>query len=307
MLAVVEQAFLRPIISPQRVATDCDDGCGLGRTLLVMPAISIGSLTIVKIVTELRGTNAGLHSQLFAYDDGGGLLAVVEAHQLTARRTAAASVLAARAIAAGRMRKLAVLGAGRQARAQIEAYADALPLESITLWARRPEAAQDLADFCAGRAKSIQIAPSPDDAVAAADIVTCATASEAPLFSGASVQPGAHIDLVGGFRPAMREADDALMRRATIVADTPVALREAGDLLQPLASGAIRLEEVSFLGDLLSGKRLERRGDVTLFKSVGFAAEDLVVAEMLLQRLGVLTSEQVRRDDSAKLREAVYG
>jgi ornithine cyclodeaminase len=226
-----------------------------------------------------------LSSHLLVFDQGGGLLAVVEAHKLTARRTAAASVLAAQALGAGRARHLAVLGAGRQARAQIEAYADAMPLETITLWARRAGAAAELAAFCAGKAATVRIAPDPKEAVRDAEIITCATAAETPLILGGYVSPGTHVDLVGGFRPAMREADDALMCRASIVADTPAALAEAGDLIHPIASGAITRDNVLLLADLLAGELPRPRGDLTVFKSVGHAAEDLVVAELLLERL----------------------
>lgn len=287
---MIGRAFQNAVISPQRLAAESTDGRDRNRTLLVMPAIRPGSLAVVKVVTVLRGGEGGLSSHLLALDRDGTPLALIAAHQLTARRTAAASVLATRTLRARPARHLAVLGAGRQARAQIEAYADAMPLETVTLWARRTAAAEELASACVSQAPRVQIARTSDDAVRRADIVTCLTASEAPLFSGESVSPGAHVDLVGGFRPTMREADDSLMRRATIVADTPAAVEEAGDLVQPLASQAIQRGDISFLADLLAGKAPVRHGDITVFKSVGFAAQDLVVAELLLQRLELATS-----------------
>jgi ornithine cyclodeaminase len=242
----------------------------------------------VKVVNVARGLTNQLSSHLLAFGRHGELLAVIEAHQLTARRTAAASVLAAQTLGKAQARHLAVLGAGRQARAQIEAFADAMPIEKITVWARRDSAAQEFADSCATIGATVTVAPDPEEAVRDAEIVTCATASETPLVLGAYLARGVHVDLVGGFRPTMREADDALMARATIVADTPAALNEAGDLLQPIENGTIRAEHVLLLSDLLKNTTLRRGGDLTVFKSVGHAAEDLVITELLLERLGLI-------------------
>jgi ornithine cyclodeaminase len=288
ILSVIRGAFLDAPNAPPRLAAENDEGDGRSRTLLVMPALRRGGIATVKVVTVIRGPSAGLSSHLLAFDLQGDLLAVIEAHQLTARRTAAVSVLAAQALGAGQARHLAVLGAGRQAQAQLEAFFAAMPVEAITIWARRGAAAEEFARSCAASGCAVLVASSPGDAVSSADLVTCATASETPLVRGDWVAPGTHVDLVGGFRPTMREADDALMARAAIVADTATALVEAGDLLQPIASGAIRPDQVHLLSDVLAGKFPVGQGDVTVFKSVGYAAADLVVAELLLERLGLL-------------------
>jgi ornithine cyclodeaminase len=253
-----------------------------------MPALRRGGLATVKVVNVRRGSTNQLSSHLLAFGPKGEMLAIIEAHQLTARRTAAASVLAAQTLGKGEARHLAVLGAGRQARAHVEAFADAMPIETIALWARRDSAAQELAEFCATTGATLNVAPDPEGAVRDADIVTCVTASETPLVIGSFLRPGVHVDLVGGFRPTMREADDALMARATIVADTPAALNEAGDLLQPIANGTIRADHVLLLSDLLEGTASMGAGDLTVFKSVGHAAEDLVITELLLERLGLI-------------------
>jgi ornithine cyclodeaminase len=256
--------------------------------MLVMPAMRPYGLATVKVVTAIGGRGAGLSSHLLVFDPRGQLLAVIEAHELTARRTAAASVFAAQLLGKGSAKHLAILGAGRQARAQLRAFTNAMPIESITLWARRHEAAEELSKTCASSAYTVRVALTPADAVRNADICTCATASERPLIEGAWLAPGTHVDLVGGFRPNMREADDALMRRAVIVADGPAALAEAGDLVQPIANGAIRREQVLLLSQLLANPSLRGQGDITVFKSVGHAAEDHVVAEVLIARLGLL-------------------
>jgi ornithine cyclodeaminase len=288
VLAVVASAFTDPVIAPQRLVAESDEADDQTRTLLAMPALRRGGLATVKIVTVLGGRDGGLSSHLVAFSQQGDLLAVIEAHHLTALRTAAASVLAAKALGAGEARHLAVLGAGRQARAQVAAYAAAMPLETITVWARRLEAAAELADFAKPMIGMVRVASTPAETVQGADIVTCATASELPLVRGSAVASGAHVDLVGGFRPSMREADDALMARATIVADTPAALTEAGDLVGPIAGGAIERGHVHLLADILAGRVIAPRREITVFKSVGHAGEDFAVAELLLARLGLI-------------------
>ena len=264
-----------------------------------MPAVRCGGLATVKIVTAVRRETPGLNSHVMAYGPEGELIAIIEAHQLTARRTAAASVLAAKALGAGHSRHLAVLGAGRQARAQVEAYADAMPLETVTVWARRPERAEEFARSITAIKCRIQVAVEPEGAVRHAQIVTCATPSQSPLVLGTYLAPGTHVDLVGGFRPTMREADDAAAARAAIVADTPAALLEAGDLVQPIASGVIESSDVVLLASLLAGQLRQIGGDITMFKSVGHAAEDLVVTELLLERLNLLPSKSQGSADHA--------
>jgi ornithine cyclodeaminase len=252
-----------------------------------MPAIRPGGLATVKLVNVKHGEREQLQSHLLAFDSDGRLLAVIDAHALTARRTAAASVLAAQALGAADARRLAVLGAGRQARAQIEAFASAFPLNTVTIWARRPEAAESLARYAQAFVPEVRAAETPSGAVRGTELVTSATPSRAPLIRSADIQSGAHIDLVGGFRRDMREAEDALFARATVIADSPAALEEAGDLSQPIARGLIDATDVHMLADLLAGSPIPERGDVTIFKSVGHAAEDLVAAELLLGRLGL--------------------
>jgi ornithine cyclodeaminase len=240
-----------------------------------------------------------LSSHLLAFGPDGELLAVIEAHQLTARRTAAASVLAAQTLGKGQARRLAVFGAGRQARAQVEAFADAMPIEKVAIWARRDSAAQELAEFCLAADAAFTVVPDRAAAVQGAEIVTCATASGTPLIHGASLESGVHVDLVGGFRPTMREGDDALMARARIVADTPAALTEAGDLVQPIENGTIQADQVLLLSELLKGTASMPPGDLTVFKSVGHAAEDLVITELLLERLGLIAGPAARQEQEA--------
>jgi ornithine cyclodeaminase len=251
-----------------------------------MPAVRPGGIATTKLVTVLTGPHQGVQSQLLAFGGDGMLLALIDGHSLTARRTAAASVLAARAAGVTEVRTIAVLGAGRQARAQAEAYCACFDVQEVRVWARRREAAEAMAGELSGLAARATIAATAADAAMDADVITAATMATSPLLTSKDVWPGTHVDLVGGFRPGMREVDDALVARATVIADGPAALEEAGDLAKPLSTGNLRRTDIQFLGQILARPdSLVRRGDITLFKSVGHAAEDLVATELLLQRL----------------------
>ena len=175
---------------------------------------------------------------------------------------------------------LLVVGAGRIARQLVGAYGSAFPLRRIVVWNRHVERARRLVDELGpGHA---EVATDLASACAEADIITCATLAEAPLVRGAWLRPGTHLDLVGGFTPTMREADDAAVRRASVYVDSLYgALAEAGDIMTPLKDGVI--SESDIVGDLfalMQGRAPGRGSDreVTLFKSVGHALEDLVAA-----------------------------
>ena len=286
LVARIGRSFTDPIRCPRRLVVERAEAGEAPATLLVMAAARDGGAALVKSVTV--GASEALRSQVLLLGADGRLLALIDGESLTARRTAAASVCAAALLARPDAAVLAVLGAGPQAAALARAYAACRPLERILVWARRADRAASFADGLARHSGVlVEVAASAADAVRSADIVTCATRAEAPLVRSADVRPGTHIDLVGGFRPAMREADDALMVRARVVADTAQALVEAGDLCGPLVAGLIRPADVALLGDLLRGGGPTRGADeVTLYKSVGFAALDLVAAELALELLG---------------------
>ena len=278
-------AFVGPPIAPQRTAVHVTEADGRQRTVLMMTAVRIGGIATSKVVTVISGEGGGVHSHLLAVAADGAILAMIDGHELTARRTAAASVLAARALAKRTPRVLAVLGAGRQARAQAEAFCACFTIELVRIWARRTDAARDLASFISSHCAHVTVAATPGDAVRGADLVTAATMSQLPLVRSVDVVSGCHVDLVGGFRPDMREADDALMARAMVVTDGAPALNEAGDLVAAIAAGVLKSEDILLLRDILADQRGTTRRDITVFKSVGHAAEDLVAVELLLARI----------------------
>ncbi|MFC0410012.1 bifunctional Delta(1)-pyrroline-2-carboxylate/Delta(1)-piperideine-2-carboxylate reductase [Roseomonas elaeocarpi] len=277
---------------------------GQPASLLLMPAWQAesptggkgGGYTGVKVVHVMPG-NAALGvpavQSAFLLSSGttGELLAVLDGGELTDRRTAAASVLAAGFLARPDSRRLLILGSGRVAQALAECYRSAFPLEDVAVWSRRAASAEALVATLRAHGHPARLAARgaegegpPEAELAAADIIAAATLSDRPLVRGAAVRPGTHVDLVGAFRPEMRESDGALLRRALLAVDTrPGALAEAGDVVQAIAEGAITEAEVA--ADLFALCRGEHPGrtdpaEVTVFKSVGWAGEDLAAAAM---------------------------
>ena len=277
-------------VPPRHVHTlAAADGSEAGR-VLIMPAWTAGGRLGIKTVNVFPGNAAqglsALHASYALFDARTGVpLATLDGSELTTRRTVAASALAAEALARADAHTLLVLGAGRLARELPWAMRAVRPgLRQVCVWNHRPERAEQLAaDWRAAGlpAQAVQALP---EAVRQASIVSCVTLSTAPLLRGEWLQPGAHVDLVGAFTPAMRECDGDTLRRARVWVDTPEALAKAGDLLQAMAEGAFDAARLQgTLADLCRGAAGRRSaGEITLFKSVGTALEDLAAAECVL-------------------------
>jgi alanine dehydrogenase len=157
------------------------------------------------------------------------------------------------------------------------------------LWARKPEQAQAKAADLAKAGIAVEIARDLEAAAREADIISCATLSSEPLIRGAWLKSGAHLDLVGAYLPELRESDDEAVQRATLFCDTRGgALKEGGDFVQPLKAGVIKENAIAAeLSELCKGKHPGRKSDdeITLFKSVGTAVEDLAAAKLMLARM----------------------
>ncbi|MEN3376825.1 MAG: hypothetical protein V7604_2180, partial [Hyphomicrobiales bacterium] len=216
-------------------------------------------------------------------------LAVMDGTTLTRWRTACASALAASYLAREDATHLAMIGAGALAPYLVRAHASVRPIKRVTLWNRTRGHAVQAAFGLAVGGLEVEVSDDLEAAVRDADIVSCATLSSAPLVCGKWLKKGAHVDLVGGFTPKMREADDDAVKKARVYVDTRAgATKEAGDIVQPLKSGVLKKE--SILGDLFEltrGKAKGRTGNmqVTLFKSVGTAIEDLAAAMLVWRGL----------------------
>ena len=259
-------------------------------TLLLMPAWRQDALG-VKLVTVMPGAAArGAGTVQAAYlllDRHTGVpQALLDGEALTLRRTAAASALAARHLALPDARRLLVVGTGRLAPWMARAHVALRPsLAEVSVWGRDGTRAAGIVRTLRDEGIDATVAGDLPSAVARAQVVSCATTSTVPLVQGAWLAAGTHLDLVGGFRRDMREVDDAAVARARVAVDTYAgALAEAGDLVQPIEAGVVaRGHVLADLAGLLRGERAVRRSadDVTLFKSVGTALEDLAAARLV--------------------------
>jgi ornithine cyclodeaminase len=293
LVAALRAAFVRGARAPVRHVHEVAPA--LDGRLLLMPAWREAEATGVKIVTvypKNRARGIATVSALYVLLDGatGHPRALLDGEALTLRRTGAASALASTYLSRADARTLLVVGTGRLAPCMAAAHCAARPIERVLVWGRDPGHARTLAGRLAQEGLAAHPAPDLPAALREADIVTCATTAAEPIVRGADVRPGTHVDLVGGFTPAMREADDELVARARVFVDTFAgALAEAGDLVAPLRAGVIAREHVrAELADLAAGRHPGRTSaeEITLFKSVGTALADLAAAELAVSRLG---------------------
>lgn len=266
-------------------------------TLLLMPAWTAeaaSSFIGTKVVSVFpgnaaRGEASVTGTYLLMKGDAGEPLAAIDGRVFTLWRTAAASGLAARFLAREDAAHLLMIGAGALAPYLIRAHASVRPIRKIAVWNRTRKRAETLAAELSLEGFDTRAADDLETEIRAADIVSCATLSPAPLVHGNWLQAGTHLDLVGGFKPTMREADDKTLRRARIYVDTRAgALTEAGDIVDPLRRGVIRERDIrGDLFDLCRGhvKGRESASEITLFKSVGTAIEDLATAMLIWSRL----------------------
>ena len=273
-------------------------------TLLLMPAWTMQSAEGskgrigVKLVTVFpdNGKRAlpSIYGQYLLLDGTTGApLALLDGTMLTKRRTAAASGLASRYLSRPDARSLLMIGTGALAPHLVRVHAKMRPIERVTIWGRDPAKADRLAAALAaslpealGRAISVRATADRRSSVPEADIISCATLSRTPLVEGDWLRAGQHLDLVGAYTPEMRESDNAAVRRARVHVDTRAgALKEAGDIVQPIAQGVIGAGDVvADLFELARGQKAGRSPDdaenITLFKSVGAALEDLAAANL---------------------------
>ena len=260
-------------------------------TVLLMPAWQPGGFLGVKTVTITPGNAArgmpGLFSTYILYDaQTGEPLAQIDGNELTSRRTAAASALAASYLAAPEAHTLLVVGSGRVARLLPAAYRCVRPIEQVMVWSRCEASARALAASLRVDGFDAQATPDLAQAASQADVVSCATLATAPIVQGRWLAPCSHLDLIGSFTPQMREADDACFANARLVVDTPEALLKSGDLLGPLSRGVFTAESVAgTLEALTRGVIVGRTAATgrTVFKSVGTALEDLAAAMLVFK------------------------
>lgn len=290
LIAALREAFSGDVSVPARhhhhlARPDGNDG-----TLLLMPAWR-GDMLGTKIATifpdnSARGLPSVYSTYLLCDAATGRPLAVLDGNEITARRTIAISALAASYLAREDAQSLLVVGAGRIGALAVSAFAAVRPIHEVSIWNRDAVKAEILASALREQGVDARPVTTLDEAVARADIISCATPSTAPIIRGEWLRPGAHLDLIGSFTPAMREADDACFARGTVYIDTHDALAESGDLTGPLAAGVVRAEHIGSLADLCARRMGGRRSveEITIFKSVGTALADLIAAILVRAR-----------------------
>lgn len=300
LIDALERQFQQGCVMPVRHHHQINVPGEQQATLLLMPAWIEGEYLGLKQVAVFPGNGprnlpAISGSYLLSSGKTGQLLAILDGAELTARRTAAASVLAARYLARPASTRLLIVGTGKLSLNLVAAYASQFPLEQISIWGRSVQKSQAIAAELQMSGYPAVAVESLPKAVAAADIISCCTLSEQPLVLGDWLKPGTHLDLIGGFRPTMRETDDAAIRRSKVYVDTlEGATKEAGDIVIPLQTGALTNDGIQAdLFQLCCGQRSGRQDveEITLFKSVGAALEDLAAAILVYQHRQSIPTE----------------
>jgi alanine dehydrogenase len=277
-------------INPLRTVTALPDQSGY---LITMPSLVTGAMG-VKVISVMPGNHGTLYDShmgavLLFEAEHGVPLALIEAGAITAIRTAAVSGVATRLLAQQRAGDLAILGSGVQARTHLEAMCVARQIRRVRVWSRNFEHAKAFAEQESARA-CVEVEPmeTVEAAVQGADLICTTTGAPEPILMGEWVADGAHLNVVGASLPTARETDTALMVKSRLFVDRREStMKESGDFLIPKQEGAIGDDHIQAeLGEVLLGQNPGRRGadEITLFKSLGLAIEDLASAQVIHSR-----------------------
>jgi len=291
LIDAIEAAHRRPRIEVQDGMLGSEGG-----QYFVRHAVDRGRFMGSKLITSFPanldgGTLPAIQAISVLFDGRNGKpLAVMDGTEITYWRTAADSALGARLLAPASPRTLLVVGAGEMSRWLIRAHRTVRPsLQRVLIWNRTRQRAAEVAAELGREGIAIEVVEDLDAAIGLADVITTCTRSHMPLIKGVNLRPGVHLDLVGGYTERTREADDEAAKRALVFVDRrESALAGVGDILQPIASGAIKESDVrGDLYDLVGGTVAGRRaaGDITFFKNAGGGHFDLIAAETIYRRL----------------------
>jgi len=292
LIEALRKAFSSKITAPERAQHTIKNKNGSDATLLLMPAWKIGEHIGIKIVSVFpenttNNMNA-VHANYFLMNANDGKpVAVMDGTELTLRRTACASALAADYLVNKNVDTLLMIGTGNLAPHMIKAHCVVRNYSRILIWGRNEEKAERLALSLNIKDKEILAKNDLKEALNVADVISCATLTQKPLIMGDWIKPGQHLDLVGAFTPDMAEADSKAIAMSKVVVDTyEGALSESGELINALKEGRIKKEHIlSDLRELVLEEKNIRKdsNDITLFKSVGTALEDLAAAELVIE------------------------
>jgi len=290
VIAALRDAFQAGASVPPRHVHSIESGGARG-TSLIMPAWNEQGYFGVKVINifpeNTRQGLPGLHAVYTLYSARTGVpLAQVDGDVVTVWRTAGAAALGASYLARPDARVLLIVGSGRIAGLLAPAMRAVRPIERVLVWNVRPEGARALAASLAAQGFDAQAVEALEPAVRQADIVSCATLSIEPLVRGAWLRPGTHLDLIGSFKPDMKETDPACFDGTEVYVDTDEAPTKSGDLLAAFEAGVLAPAAIrGTLADLISGQAPGRTAasQVTVFKAVGSALEDLTLAAMVYE------------------------
>lgn len=285
---------------PLRSRIDVADREGV---TLFMPALLTETdefaLKVVSVFpNNLRRDLPTIHALVVALDpETGQPIAVIEGGTLTAIRTGAGSGAATDLLANPDAKRVAIFGAGVQARTQLEAVCAVRDIESVSIFSLEPDQSQAFLADAASQSwapSSIEVADNASKSIENADVICTATTSRWPVFDGSKLQPGTHINAIGSFTPTMQEVDSTLVERSLVVVDSREAvLAETGDLIIPIKEGRISEDHIhAELGEIVNGSRPGRTDpdQITFYKSVGVAVQDAAAAGLALrnaERLGL--------------------
>ncbi|ANB73636.1 MULTISPECIES: bifunctional Delta(1)-pyrroline-2-carboxylate/Delta(1)-piperideine-2-carboxylate reductase [Paraburkholderia] len=287
LIAALEQMFVEGCEVPLRQSYKIESASGESDgTLLLMPAWQKSRKLGVKTVSIYPNNRSrglpGLHSTYILFDaETGAPIAMLDGDTITSRRTAAASALAARYLSRVDASTLLLLGSGRVASLIPEAYTAVRRIQKVMVWDIDSNSAATLVENLNHVGMVATVTTDLESSVAQADVVSCATLSTRPLVHGKWLRPGTHLDLIGGFTPTMRESDNDCYVGTSVFIDTDEALAKAGDLLEPIKAGVFQKEAVCARLEQLCRKEHPGRkanDEITLFKAVGTALEDLAAA-----------------------------
>ena len=304
-IEALRQGFRSDIIAPKRHHHNIERGQGSDATMLLMPAWTDFSNTqstrgysgvkIANVYPDNAKIGKASVQAVYLLNDGasGEPIALIDGQALTFWRTSCASALASTYLSLENSKSLLMVGSGALAPWLIKAHMAVRDIENILVWNRNEESAKILVAQLIKDGINAELADDLQSAVEQCDIVSAATLSKVPLIKGQWLQPGTHVDLVGGFTPQMRETDDEAIKRAALFVDTmDGALSEPGDIVQPIADGLIKSSDLlADLFDLTRGRHLGREeleapnDQITLFKSTGASLEDLVGAILIAEKI----------------------
>jgi len=293
LIEALRKAFSSKITAPERVQHSIQNKNGSDATLLLMPAWKIGEHIGIKIVSvfpeNATQDMSAVHANYFLMNANNGKpIAVMDGTELTLRRTACASALAADYLVNKDADTLLMIGTGSLAPHMIKAHCVVRNYSRILIWGRNEEKAERLARSLDIKDKEIMARNDLKEALNDADAISCATLSHKPLIMGDWIKPGQHMDLVGAFTPDMAEADSKAIAMSKIVVDTyEGALSESGELINAIKEGHIERKHIlsDLRGLVLKEKNIRNdSNEITLFKSVGTALEDLAAAQVVIEK-----------------------